>query len=90
MAQIRKDWNSRGIIPPLTKTILTHILTRYTSNPLYSRYLDVKYSDTLLAVVTCSNDDRLVLVARRQRGNETQADFRYANMLQPLTPRVVS
>ena len=43
---------------------------------LYSRYLDVTYSDTLLNLVTCIDDDRLVLVARRQRDNETQADIR--------------
>lgn len=44
---------------------------------LYSRYLDVKYSDTLLALVTCIDNDRLVLVARRQRDNETESDIRH-------------
>lgn len=44
---------------------------------LYSRYLDVRYSDTLLALVTCMNNDRLVLVARRQRDGETDADIRH-------------
>ena len=44
---------------------------------LYSRYLDVKYSDTLLALVTCVDNDRLVLVARRQRHNETESDIRH-------------
>ena len=44
---------------------------------LYSRYLDVKYSDTLLNLVTCIDNDRLVLVARRQRHNETESDIRH-------------
>ena len=44
---------------------------------LYSRYLDVKYSDTLLALVTCIDNDRLVLVARRQRDNETESEIRH-------------
>lgn len=52
-------------------------IDRVYEQSLYSRYLDVKYSDTLLALVTCIDDDRLVLVARRQRDNETVADIRH-------------
>lgn len=41
----------------------------------YSRFLDVSYSDTLLTLATCIENDRLVLLARRQRENETESDL---------------
>lgn len=45
---------------------------------LYTRYLDVNESDTLLTLVTCIGEDRLVLFARRQRAGETDADIQSA------------
>lgn len=45
---------------------------------LYTRYLDVNESDTLLTLVTCIGEDRLVLFARRQRPGETDADIQSA------------
>jgi sortase B len=45
---------------------------------LYTRYLDVDASDTLLTMATCYGDDRLVLVARRQRPDETEKDIQRA------------
>lgn len=44
---------------------------------LYTRYLDVDYTDTLLTLVTCIGDDRLILVARRQRENETESEIQH-------------
>jgi SrtB family sortase len=41
----------------------------------YTRFLDVNYTDTLLTLATCIDDDRLVLVARRQRESETEEDI---------------
>lgn len=40
---------------------------------LYTRFLDVNPSDTLLTLVTCVDKDRLILFARRQREDETDA-----------------
>lgn len=45
---------------------------------LYTRYLDVNDSDTLLTLATCYEDERLVLFARRQRSGETDADIQKA------------
>jgi sortase B len=45
---------------------------------LYTRYLDVQPTDTLLTLATCYGDDRLVLFARRQRADETQADIQHS------------
>ena len=45
---------------------------------LYTRYLDVDDSDTLLTLATCYEDERLVLFARRQRSDETDADIQKA------------
>ena len=45
---------------------------------LYTRYLDVNESDTLLTLATCIGEDRLVLFARRQRAGETEADIQTA------------
>lgn len=45
---------------------------------LYTRFLDVDASDTLLTLVTCVGEDRLVLFARRQRAGETAADIQSA------------
>ena len=42
---------------------------------LYTHFLDVDENDTLLTMATCIGDDRLVLVARRQRVGETDADI---------------
>lgn len=42
---------------------------------LYTRYLDVEYTDTLLSLSTCYDNKRLVVFARRQRKNETQSDI---------------
>ncbi len=47
---------------------------------LYSRYLDVNYSDTLLTLSTCYEDDRLVLYARRQRKDESASDVQHAKL----------
>ena len=45
---------------------------------LYTRFLDVDATDTLLTLVTCIGEDRLVLLARRQRLGETAADIQSA------------
>ena len=45
---------------------------------LYTRYLDVSASDTLLTLATCIGDDRLVLFARRQRESDTEAGIQKA------------
>ena len=45
---------------------------------LYTRYLDVNVSDTLLTLVTCVGDDRLVLFARRQRTSDTDESIQKA------------
>ena len=42
---------------------------------VYSHFLDLDENDTLLTMATCIGDDRLVLVARRQRVDETDADI---------------
>lgn len=39
----------------------------------YTRFLEVDATDTLLTLVTCIGEDRLVLFARRQRTGETEA-----------------
>jgi sortase B len=44
----------------------------------YTRYLDVNNSDTLLTFATCYNNEYLVLSARRQREDETEADINHA------------
>jgi len=48
------------------------------AHSLYTRYLDVDYSDTLLTMATCLNESRLVLFARRLREDETEADIQHA------------
>lgn len=50
---------------------------------LYTRYLSVDYTDTLLTLSTCYNKKKLVVFARRQRENETQSDIQrsFLNML---------
>ena len=45
---------------------------------LYTRFLDVEASDTLLTLVTCVGEDRLVLFARRRRPSDTDASIRQA------------
>ncbi|MDD3213974.1 MAG: class B sortase [Eubacteriales bacterium] len=45
---------------------------------LYTRFLDVAPTDTLITLVTCLDDDRLVLLARRQRADETESDINHA------------
>jgi sortase B len=45
---------------------------------LYTRFLDIDYSDTLLTIATCIGEDRLVLFARRQRASDTQASIQTA------------
>ncbi|HNW87872.1 MAG TPA: class B sortase [Candidatus Limiplasma sp.] len=45
---------------------------------IYTRYLDVEYTDTLLTLSTCYDKERLVVFARRQRENETQSDVQRA------------
>lgn len=44
---------------------------------LYTRFLDVQPTDTLITLATCLDDDRLVLLARRQRTDETESDIRH-------------
>jgi sortase B len=56
------------------KTFSSYIDEVYRHS-LYTRYLDVEPSDTLLTLSTCFGDDRLVLFARRQRADETEADI---------------
>jgi sortase B len=45
---------------------------------MYTRYLAVDATDTLLTLATCIGEDRLVLFARRQRAGETEADIQSA------------
>ena len=45
---------------------------------LYTRFLDVDASDTLLTLVTCVGEDRLVLLARRRRPSDTDASIQNA------------
>lgn len=52
---------------------------------IYSRYLDVRDTDTLLTLATCYEEDRLVLLARRQRADETENDIQHAMLA--LYPR---
>ncbi len=47
-------------------------------NSLYTRFLDVDASDTLLTLVTCVGEDRLVLLARRQRPSDTDTSIQKA------------
>ena len=43
---------------------------------LYAIPMDVQPSDALLTLSTCLDDDRLVIVARRQREGESGASLR--------------
>ena len=42
----------------------------------YAIPIDVEPSDALLTLSTCLEDDRLVIVARRLRGDETRSQLR--------------
>ena len=42
----------------------------------YAIPIDVKPSDALLTLSTCLDDDRLVIVCRRVRENETRSELR--------------
>lgn len=67
-----------------SKTFQAYIDEVYQKS-LYTRFLDVDATDTLLTLVTCVGEDRLVLLARRQRLGETAADIQTA--LLALTTR---
>lgn len=48
------------------------------AHSLYTRFLDVAPTDALLTLVTCEGDDRLVLLARRQRATDTPSALQHA------------
>jgi len=59
------------------KAFLRYIDDVY-QHSLYTRFLDVNESDTLLTLVTCVGSDRLVLFARRQRASDTDESIQKA------------
>ena len=51
-------------------------MDKVRAGALYNIYLDVKSNDALLTLSTCLGDDRLLLVCRRLRAGETEAEVR--------------
>ena len=51
-------------------------IRRVQLSSLYAIPMDVQPSDALLTLSTCLDDDRLVILARRQRGGESSASLR--------------
>lgn len=55
---------------------LIYYMDRVRAGALYNIYLDVKSTDALLTLSTCLGDDRLLLVCRRLRAGDTEAEVR--------------
>ena len=55
---------------------LSYLMDKVRAGALYNIYLDVKSNDALLTLSTCLGDDRLLLVCRRLRAGETEAEVR--------------
>ncbi len=52
-------------------TAFARYIDEVYAHSLYTRFLDVAPTDALLTLVTCEGNDRLVLLARRQRESDT-------------------
>ena len=65
-----------GVTAFASENAFDYYMDKVRSGALYTIYLDVQPTDALLTLSTCLGDDRLLVVCRRLRDGETEAEVR--------------
>lgn len=82
VAMTPEDTRSADFIPFIgnptfrTESAFNYYIDKVKKGALYQLYLDVKPTDALLTLSTCMDDNRILLVCRKLRPGETEADVR--------------